>query len=167
VPGPTSTSDAQDYLRTLLVRYDTYHNQKERNVYVAAALHVSGMTVLLVNPPAWPPSLPGMAFPLLAIGGAGLLALVFVTWQLAHRRMAADMSLACTSLATAWLTRPPEVAALTPAPSHGGSMPLALVEEYERFHARPQPVLRPVLVIHLAIVAWTVAAMARALLALG
>lgn len=85
--------------------YGTYHHHKENMAYTAATLYLTAATAVIIKgPEVWSWTSACLVAVLLLSSCA--IGFVFVVWQLYQRALAADIVMACTSIATILLTPP-------------------------------------------------------------
>lgn len=122
--NPERKENNRDFVQAMLVRYASYHQNKESMAYAGITLF-GGITGASTLSTAWPPKW-GSHTTVLAIVACTFLwfvILTFLRFQLTRRRWAALRVAGCDRLLSAWLQDPPSDDDLglmppMPRPSH-------------------------------------------------
>lgn len=108
----TSPDRARDFVRAIMDYYETYHHHKEVMAYAGLTLYAGAVgTILLTDhwPPLW--FMPSATCRKYVAGAAlflvFLLAMLFVSWQLRLRRLAAQRQAGAQRLLARWITDDP------------------------------------------------------------
>jgi len=110
--------------------YGTYHHHKEQMGFTAAALYLASATAVVGQAPAlWEWKVPHLLLEIL-LAVSCLAGFAFVVWQLRLREKAADIVLACTTVATTLLSSESPLDS-TPASYKGLTFPKVLVDELD------------------------------------
>jgi hypothetical protein len=115
------------FVSTLLPAYFSYHAEKERMAYAAAALHVVAMLTGAIGRPFWTEHPQLVVFALIIESGA---AFFYVSWQLEQRRDAATFVGALLNIATKWTATPPTDESLRPVAYKGYKWPSDIAKEF-------------------------------------
>jgi hypothetical protein len=139
---------AFDFVQSLLASYGDYDHKKEREAYVIAVLYFGATAAALISN-GW--DLPRDLL-LLALVAATLLTATLVFSQLYNRRFAARMAMACTTVASRWLTENPPPAEYRATCMNEVFWPDSVVQEFRRVRSRESLLL--MIAIPLVILAW-------------
>jgi len=109
--------------------YGGYHHHKEQMAYTAATLYLgAATTVVIQGSKVW--SWDSVCLVALLLVGSATVGFAFVGWQLYQRAIAANIVMACTTLATRLLAHSGESAPNISATAYRGlTFPQLLVDE--------------------------------------
>ncbi len=119
---------AFDFVVSLRDVYIRYHADKEREAYATAALYLAATAAGLARTDPLTPIIRA------GLGGATVLAVVLVAFQLYYRWFAARIVAASTTVASQWLRNAPDPADYQPTPLHGTLWPAAVVHGFHAQH---------------------------------
>jgi hypothetical protein len=122
------------YITNLREYFSTYHHHKEQMAFSAAALYLTGITALVIQPDIIWARIFHPAVTIIFVIIFSLLAIGFVSWQLIMRSFAADIVSACDDLTTKWLVAFNVNLNLEQTNYRGRKMPQFLEDELESQH---------------------------------
>ena len=106
---------AWQFVTSFVTLYETYHNHKENMAYAAAAAYVAAISAGLITD-SWPPELfsDQLSLVITFISVIHVIMILFLSWQLKNRAIAAICVAGGLRLLTQWIVTPPSETDLNP-----------------------------------------------------